>query len=99
MNRAGLPILAYHSLDTSGSVISTDPVWFAETMRILVASGFRTVDLADWLARGRPVLERAFAITFDDGLRSVLEAVDVLTEYQLHATAFLVTDRVGSNNV
>src|SRR5262249_40823329 len=31
----GLPILTYHSLDRSGSVLSTDPSWFAETLAAL----------------------------------------------------------------
>jgi peptidoglycan/xylan/chitin deacetylase (PgdA/CDA1 family) len=98
MSRTGLPILTYHALDSSPSVVSTDPDWFAETMRVLHSAGFRTVGLADWIADGRPSLDRTFALTFDDGMRSILRAADVLARHQFQATAFLVTDRMGHDN-
>jgi peptidoglycan/xylan/chitin deacetylase (PgdA/CDA1 family) len=98
MNSTGLPILTYHAIDTSGSVISTPPSWFAETMRVLHAAGFRTVDLANWVARGRPALERTLAITFDDGLRSILKTADTLVRYNFQATVFVVTHRMGGDN-
>jgi peptidoglycan/xylan/chitin deacetylase (PgdA/CDA1 family) len=98
MSRARLPILTYHAIDTSVSVISTDPAWFAETMRLLHAAEWHTVDLADWIASGRPALERTFALTFDDGLRSILTVTDILARYRYRATAFLVTDRMGCDN-
>jgi peptidoglycan/xylan/chitin deacetylase (PgdA/CDA1 family) len=98
MSSTGLPILTYHAIDTSGSVISTSPSWFVETMRLLHDSGWRTVGLADWVARGRPPLERMFALTFDDGLRSILTAADTLVRYTFQATAFIVTDRMGGDN-
>ena len=43
MNR--LPILAYHSLDDSGSVVATSPARFAATLRALHLEGFTCVDL------------------------------------------------------
>lgn len=95
---SGLPILTYHSLDPSGSVISTDPAWFAATMAELAAHGYRTVDLAEWIASGMPPVARRFAITFDDGLRSTLRAADVLARHGFAATAFLATDRMGLDN-
>lgn len=94
----GLPILMYHSLDSSGSAVSTAPRRFASTMRAFHAAGFRTVHLDDWLARGRPRLDRAFAITFDDGLRSILPAAEILAPLGFHATAFLATARMGLDN-
>jgi peptidoglycan/xylan/chitin deacetylase (PgdA/CDA1 family) len=96
--RVGLPILAYHSIDTSGSVISTDPAWFVETMTALHRAGFRTVNLADWVSSGCPALERQFAITFDDGYASTLPALNVLESFQFHATVFLISGRVGGDN-
>lgn len=94
----GLPILMYHGLDASGSVIATDPHWFEATLRAFHQAGFRSVDLANWIAQGRPTLERAFAITFDDGLRSILPAAEVLHRFGFTATLFLVTDRMGGDN-
>ena len=91
-------MLTYHSLDRSGSVISTDPTWFAETIACLVEAGFVGVDLADWIARGRPPVEKGFAVTFDDGLRSVLDGLETLERFALPATVFLVTAHVGRLN-
>lgn len=98
MSRGGLPILTYHAFDTSGSVISTDPAWFAETLDALIEAGYRGVDLGEWVARGRPDVGRGFALAFDDGLRSILDVADVVARRRVPATVFLVTDRVGTDN-
>jgi peptidoglycan/xylan/chitin deacetylase (PgdA/CDA1 family) len=98
MSGAGLPILTYHAIDATGSVISTDPSWFAETLDALVGAGFRAWDLGEWIARGRPEVDRGFALTFDDGLRSILDVADVLARHRVPATVFLVTDRMGKDS-
>ncbi len=98
MSPSGLPVLTYHAIDTSGSVIATDPSWFAETLSALDEAGFQSVDLHDWIAQGRPAVARRFALTFDDGLRSVLPAAEILSRHRFQATAFLVTDRMGRDN-
>lgn len=93
-----LPILNYHAIDHSGSVISTSPEWFDQTMNSLHAEGFRCVDLASWIKAGRPHITRGFAITFDDGLISIRSAADTIARFGFTATAFLVTGRMGHNN-
>jgi peptidoglycan/xylan/chitin deacetylase (PgdA/CDA1 family) len=98
MSRVGLPILTYHAIDTTGSVIATDPAWFAETLDALDEAGYRAVDLGDWLASGRPDVGRGFALAFDDGLRSILDVADLLARHRVPATVFLVTDRMGTDN-
>jgi peptidoglycan/xylan/chitin deacetylase (PgdA/CDA1 family) len=98
MNEVGLPILTYHAIDTSKSPIATDPTWFAESMALWHEHGYRTVDLAEWIRAGRPAREHEFAITFDDGLASVVNAPDVLSRYGFEATVFVVTERVGGDN-
>jgi peptidoglycan/xylan/chitin deacetylase (PgdA/CDA1 family) len=95
---AGLPILTYHAIDASGAVTATDPAWFAETIATLVGSGHRAVDLAEWIAAGRPDVARGFALAFDDGLRSVLDIAEVLARHHVPATVFVVTDQVGRDN-
>ncbi|HEV3163489.1 MAG TPA: polysaccharide deacetylase family protein [Isosphaeraceae bacterium] len=94
----GLPILTVHALEPGRSVIATDPAWFAHCLAALHEAGFRTVDLDAWIRRGRPELERAFALTFDDGLCSVKVAAPILARVGFCATAFLVTGRMGSDN-
>ncbi|HWE38640.1 MAG TPA: polysaccharide deacetylase family protein [Isosphaeraceae bacterium] len=95
---SALPILNYHAIDASGSVIATDPAHFAATMAALHGAGLRAIDLGDWIARGRPEVDRAFALTFDDGLASVARAADFLARYDWPATVFLVAGRMGLDN-
>ncbi len=93
-----LPILAYHAIDRSGAITSTDPDRFEATIEGLLAAGFRPVDLADWVARGRPPVARGFALAFDDGLASILEVAPLLARRSVPATVFLVADRIGGDN-
>ncbi len=97
----GLPILTYHSVDDSGSVVSVAPALFARQMAHLAAHGWRTLTVAQavgHLQRGA-VPERHVAITFDDGYRNVFtEAFPVLRRHGFTATVFLVTDYVGRDN-
>jgi peptidoglycan/xylan/chitin deacetylase (PgdA/CDA1 family) len=93
-----LPILSYHSLDNSGSVITTSPKWFGQTLAALHSEGFRCINLNEWIEAGRPSVERCFAITFDDGLASIRNGAETIARFGFSATAFLVTDRMGLDN-
>ena len=95
---SSLPILSFHGIDRSGSITSTTPDRFAQIIDRLTAAGFRGVDLAGWIAQGRPPVDRGFAIAFDDGLASILDVVDLLTRRSSSATIFLVGDRIGGDN-
>jgi peptidoglycan/xylan/chitin deacetylase (PgdA/CDA1 family) len=98
----GLPILTYHSLDESESVISVSPSVFAEHMRILHEAGVRTLSLpaaAQALGDGR-VPAGAVVLTFDDGFENFYHhAYPVLRRYGFMATIFLVTDYCGRDNL
>ena len=98
MNDRGLPILMYHSLDESRSVISTRPAWFVATLNRLRDARMRAIDLSDWIEAGRPTVENGFAITFDDGYQNVLDAAEILARFDWPATVFLVADRLGQVN-
>jgi len=93
-----LPILTYHAIDPTRAVTATDPAWFAETLDALIESGFRAVDLGEWVDAGRPPVSRGFAIAFDDGLRSILGVADRLHRLAIPATVFLLSDRIGLDN-
>lgn len=96
------PVLTYHSLDDSGSVISTSPEKFREQLEALSRSGTTVVkfrDLALSVREKRPLPTNAVAITFDDGFRSVYDvAFPLLKEYDFPATVFLVTNFCGKDN-
>lgn len=97
-----LPILTYHSLDESGSVISVAPALFARQMDRLAAAGYQTLALAEALAllsAGRPFPERRVVLTFDDGYRNVYtHGFPVLQRHGFTATVFLIPDYCGGHN-
>ncbi|MFO0953633.1 MAG: polysaccharide deacetylase family protein [Isosphaeraceae bacterium] len=91
-------MLTYHGVGARGTVTTVARAWFLETLAALRAGGFHSVDLADWVARGRPDEPRGFAIGFDDGLASILGVVEALGSFGFTATVFLPAGRVGLDN-
>lgn len=100
--RKPVPILTYHSLDETGSVISVAPDVFHRQMRLLAAWGFRCVRLSDLLDAWEGLAslgDRTVVLTFDDGFRSVREhAAPVLAELGFGATVFAVSGYCGRSN-
>src|SRR6185295_16311428 len=98
----GVPILTYHSIDSSGSVISTSPEKFRQQMEILAKSAFQVLPLkglVQQIRENKEIPKNAVAITFDDGFRNVFEnAFPVLKQYGFPATVFLVTSFCEKNN-
>lgn len=84
-------ILAYHSLDRSGSVISVTPETFREHMHLLATSGRPVVRLEEALT-----VPGAVALTFDDGYLNFYDcALDILEQHGFPATVFVVSGRCG----
>ena len=100
--RGALPILTYHSLDDSGSILSVAPRVFAEHMRLLHEAAVSTLTLpaaAQALRGGQGPPARAVVLTFDDGFENFYEhAYPVLRRYGLTATVFLVTGYCDKDN-
>jgi len=87
-------ILAYHSLDDSGSVISTPPALFKRQMEFLAGSGIPVTPLDQAIRQPGSV-----AITFDDGFGNLIEhAIPLLERLNLPATIFVVGDYCGRRN-
>ena len=87
-------ILAYHSLDDSGSVISTPPALFERQMEFLAGSGIPVKPLDQAIHE-----PGSLAITFDDGFRNLLDhAVPLLDRLKLPATIFVVAEYCGGSN-
>lgn len=87
-------IFTYHSLDESGSVISTPPDVFRGQMEALAHSGIKVVPLAEITDQ-----TGAVAITFDDAFASFADcAVPVLQRLSLPATVFVVSEYSGGRN-
>lgn len=87
-------VLTYHSLDSSGSVISIRPEAFRAHMECLVKRRIPVVPLHQ--IRETP---GAVAITFDDGFENFHEhAFPILATHRLPATVFVVTGACGKLN-
>ena len=97
-----IPILTYHSIDESGSVISTKPEVFRKQMKGLSEAGYEVVALSHLVESrsGKTSLPpKTVVLTFDDGFQNFYAAVfPVLQEYGFKATVFLVTDHCGGYN-
>ena len=100
--RVRLPILMYHYVepwpadaDLIRQGLTVKPEDFAAQMAYLHENGYVTVslyDLADAVALGTPLPEKAVVLTFDDGYRSLLDyVVPVLQPYGYTGTAFVIT--------
>ncbi|MCW5978547.1 MAG: polysaccharide deacetylase family protein [Bryobacteraceae bacterium] len=87
-------ILAYHSLDPSGSAISVTPERFRGQVNALVSGRVPVVPL--------PAVQKSpgsVALTFDDAFGNLREhALPLLAEHRLPATVFVVSGYCGKRN-
>ncbi|HEV2643318.1 MAG TPA: polysaccharide deacetylase family protein [Candidatus Elarobacter sp.] len=90
-------VLTYHSLDSSGSVISLEPRVFESHVRWLASGRVRVLPLEE--------LQRftggddAVAITFDDAIENFASiAAPLLATHALPVTLFVVSGQAGSTN-
>ena len=93
-----LRVLAYHSVDETGSLISVTPAALRRHLEVLRAGGWRGLTAAEFVARlqGAPPAGREVFVTFDDGYANFLSAaVPVLGALGFPATVFVVTDCMG----
>jgi peptidoglycan/xylan/chitin deacetylase (PgdA/CDA1 family) len=98
---AGLPILTFHSLDDSGSVISMSPARFAAIVGDLAQSGWRATTVSEAIEARTSAgpAGRTLALSFDDAyLNVVTEGLPVLARAGFTATVFVIAGRVGGDN-
>jgi peptidoglycan/xylan/chitin deacetylase (PgdA/CDA1 family) len=97
-----LPIFMYHYIepwpadaDEIRQGLTVRPEDFAAQLAYLHDNGYVTVslyDLADAMALGRPLPDKAVVLTFDDGYRSLLDyALPMMQEYDFAGTIFVIT--------
>ncbi len=90
-------ILTYHSIDASGSPISTDAQAFSRHVEWLASGPVRIVPLDTLL--DLPPQADAVALTFDDGFVNFgTTAAPLLAARSLPATLFVVSGHVGGTN-
>jgi peptidoglycan/xylan/chitin deacetylase (PgdA/CDA1 family) len=87
-------ILTYHSIDDSGSVISTPPEVFRRQIETLAGSGIPLVPVNQVAS-----CPGSIALTFDDGYRNLADhAFRVLEHFRVPATIFVVSRYCGLVN-
>lgn len=98
----GVPILTYHSIDDSGSLLSTSPRLFSQQMRFLKEKDFRVISLkmlVEHFSRQAPLHPRSVVLTFDDGYKNNYEmALPILKSFDFSATFFIATDFIGKKS-
>jgi peptidoglycan/xylan/chitin deacetylase (PgdA/CDA1 family) len=93
---SAVPVLIYHEIGVSRTPPGETAIRaerFREEMDFLASHGYTTLSvgqLVDFLG-GRPVPERSVVLTFDDGWKSVQEAVPLLKKHGFKATFFIIT--------
>ena len=86
-------ILTFHSIDDSGGLLSFPPAAFERLLDGLTEAGLPILDLDELLA---PTTASGVAITFDDGLQSVLTtALPMLRDRAASAHLFIATGAIG----
>lgn len=97
-----IPILTYHSIDESGSVISTGAATFRRQMKFLKETDFNVVSL-NYLTKNlrvdKKLPAKTIVLTFDDGFQNFYAtAFPILAECGFTATVFLVADHCEKYN-
>jgi peptidoglycan/xylan/chitin deacetylase (PgdA/CDA1 family) len=89
-----VPVLMYHHVSPSPGLVTITPERFANQMRGLAASGYRTLSADEFAAylAGAPVPDKSVLLTFDDGyLDNWVYAHPALAKFGLKAVMFIVT--------
>lgn len=90
-------ILTYHSIDDSGSVVSTSTSQLSRQIEALKSRDVRIVPLTTLHMIPRDV--HAVALTFDDGFQNFASsAAPVLLSHAAPATVFVIPSCVGGSN-
>src|SRR5262249_50788177 len=93
-----IPILIYHSIDSSNSVVSISAETFAHHLKVLDDLRIDVISLASAIdaLKSRSNIERKAVLTFDDGFENFYnEAFPILSRTKTPATVFLVSDYCG----
>jgi len=91
-------ILMYHSVDQNRqNTPSMSLEQFSRQMEYIKKHNYKVISLAELaqdLKQGRSV-RRTVVITFDDGYKDNLKAVEVLKKFNFPATIFMIVGNIG----
>lgn len=88
-------VLAYHAIsDTWPAALSIEPERLEAQIETLAELGYESMTFTEAVTSRRA--RNTVAVTFDDGLRSVVEhGLPILSRYGFVGTAFVPTDHIG----
>ena len=94
------PILMYHSFDKSqvDTYAALDPEVFRKQMEYIRAGGYKVVSLWEYcklLKEEEAIPKKLVVITFDDGYKDNLKAMEVLREFGYPVTIFAIAKKIG----
>jgi len=93
-----IPVLMYHSIDETGSLISVSPDTFRRHLQYLKSRGYQAVSMEEYFQEKTSSNSKKVLITFDDGYQNLhTYALPILKEFSYTAEVFLVTDFIGKN--
>lgn len=97
-----IPILTYHSIDESGSVISTKTEIFRKQIKFLSEAGYNAISLKTlekYFCGQVELPPKTVSLTFDDGFQNFYStAFPILNEFNFTATVFLIAGYCGKYN-
>ena len=94
------PILMYHSLDKSkvDTYAAVDPEVFRRQMEFIKAGSYKVVSLWEYcrlLKEDGAIPQNLVVITFDDGHKDNLKAMEALKEFGYPVTIFIIANETG----
>lgn len=93
-------ILCYHAIGYDEWRYSTNPEDFRVQLTILKNEGYQFVTLSDveaFLDGKKRLPSKVAIINFDDGYQDILSVRDVIREFGIKPTLFVLSDRAGSS--
>lgn len=102
-NTTGVLILEYHRINNQTNDEYTVPIdEFQEQIDYLKGQGYTTISLMDFIRAkkyGEPLPSKPVILTFDDGYEDIYTNVmPILTQNNMKATVFVVTNYIGHKN-
>lgn len=95
----GVPILAYHMVNSQPETYSIDPEEFERHMRYLAEHGYTAISLQEFFQAmdyNEALPEKPVIITFDDGyLDNYQTALPIMEKYGMKGTVFVIAGDVG----
>ncbi|MCM8823325.1 MAG: polysaccharide deacetylase family protein, partial [Candidatus Omnitrophica bacterium] len=98
-----VPIITYHAISTNfaDTSLKVTLTTFYKQMEFIKNRGYKVISLSDYcqlLRRKEKLPNNLLVITFDDGYKDNLWAVNILKQFNFPATIFLISNKIDKEN-